>query len=259
MATPTASQTRNRSFVGRGTLYLRRKGSNEGFAELGNADSVQFTINENKITQPNYKQPGGGNIASQSSITDVTAAVNALSVQPNTLAVALRSLVNTTVGAPQTSEPHAAHKNAIVPLKFTPDPAETITVTDVGAATTYVEGTDYEVRPGGIFILETGSIADAADLETPNIEVTYTSITTFDIEGITESAVDYEIFFDGFNEADNGKSVTVKCHKVTFSPASALDLITEEFGALPLSFEVLADPTITGAGESKYMQVKMAE
>lgn len=259
MATATANQTRNRSFSGRGQMYIREKGSNAGLEAVGNADSIQFAIAENKITQRDFRNPGGGNVASQSSITDVTATVNALSVQPNTLAVALRSLVNTTPGAAQADEAHTAYKNGLVNLDFIPDTTETITVTGTGGTPSYTEGTDYEVRGAGIFILEDGSITDAVDTETTNIEVTYTSVTSFDIEGITRSAVDYEVFFDGFNEADSGKAVTVKCHKVQFSPASALDLITEEFGALPLNFEVLSDDTVTGTGESKYMQVKMAQ
>lgn len=257
--TSPSKVTRNRSFSGRGQCYIREKGAVAGFETMGNADSVTFAIGENKITQRDYRNPGGGNVASQSSITDVTCNINALSVQPNTLAIALRSLVNTTAGAAQASEPHTAFKNGLVPLDFIPDTAESITVTDVGAATTYVEGTDYEVRGSGIFILESGSIPDATDLDTDNIEVSYTSITSYDIEGITESAIEYEFYFDGFNEADNGKPVTMQCHKVQFSPSQALDLITEEFGALPLVFEALADENVTGAGESKYFKVRLAE
>lgn len=255
----SAKVTRNRSFSGRGTCYIREKGVATGFEAMGNADAVTFAIGENKITQRDYQTPGGGNIASQSSITDVTCNINALSVQPNTLAIALRSLVNTTAGAAQASEGHVAFKNSLVPLDFIPDTDETITVSAIGGGTVYVEGTDYEVRGSGIFILEDGSITDATDLDTDNIEVSYTSITSYDIEGITESAVEYEFYFDGFNEADNGKPVTMQCHKVQFSPSQALDLITEEFGALPLVFEVLSDSTVTGAGESKFFKVRLAE
>lgn len=258
MATATAKETRNRSFIGRGTIYAREKGANVGFEEIGNSDQLQFAIAENKINQINYQQKGGGNMASASSITDVTGTINGLSIQPNTLAIALRSIVNVVAGAAQSSEAHAAYKNGLVLLDEIPDIDETITVTDVGASTTYTEGTDYEVRPGGIFIIESGTIPDSV-AGADNLEVTYTSVDTFNIEGITRSSVDYELLFDGFNEADNGKSVQVLCHKVSFSPSQALDLISEEYAALPMNFEVLSDQNVVGTGESKYFKVKMTQ
>lgn len=256
--TATAKETRNRSFIGGGTVYIREKGKNTGLEEIGNCDALQFAIAENKITQRNYKQKGGGNIASSSSITDVTGSINGLSMQPNALAIALRSIVNTTAGAAQADEAHAAYKNGIVRLDHIPDGESAVTVTATGGTPTYVEGTDYEVRPGGIFIIESGSIPDSV-AGANNIEVSYTSVTSYSIEGITKSAVDYELFFDGFNDADNGKSVQVMCHKVSFSPSQALDMISEEYGQLPMNFELLADETITSSSESKYFQVKMAE
>lgn len=256
--TATAKETRNRSFIGGGTVYIREKGKDTGFEEIGNSDTLQFAIAENKITQRNFKQKGGGNIASASSVTDVTGSLNGLSMQPNALAIALRSLVTTTAGAAQSSEAHPAYKNSLVRLKHIPDLDQTITVTGTGGTPTYVEGTDYEVRPGGIFIIEAGSIPSTT-ASANNLEVSYTSITSFSIQGVTRSAVDYELYFDGFNDADNGKSVQVMCHKVTFSPSQALDLISEEYGQLPMSFELLADETVVGAGESKYFEVKMAE
>ena len=89
-------------------------------------------------------------------------------------------------------------------------------------------------------------------------KVTYTSQDAFTIEGITRSAVDYELFFSGFNDADNGKPVTVKCHKIKFSPSQALELISADFGALPLTAEVLADDSIIATDLSKYLVVNMA-
>lgn len=246
--------TRNRSFRGGGGMYLRERGTSTGFFAVGNADNLSLAIGEEKQTQRNFQQPGGGNIASDSSITDVTASINVLSINPRIAALALRGLVTTTAGVAISAESHIAYQDMFVPFNFLPDFGQTLTVTNVGATTTYVAGTDYLVRNNGIFIESTSSIADGTE-----ILVTYTSKDEYGIESITKSAVDYEMFFDGFNEADSGKAVTVKCHRISFSPTQALSLITEDFGALPMDFEVLADDGFDGSTESQYFVVKMEQ
>lgn len=243
--------TRNRSFILGGSMYLREKGAAAGMLNVGNASDLSLAINEDKKTQRNFQQAGGGNIASISAITDVTASVTVLSFQPSTLAVALRSLVNTVAATSIVSEAQTAYLEGFIELDAVPD-LTTIVVNDVGAVTTYVEGTDYEVKTDGIIILEGSNIPDGDP-----IEVTYDSLESYTIEGITLSSVEYEVYFSGFNDADNGKAVGVKFHKVKFSPASALALISEDFGELPMEFEVLADTTKNGTSDSQYFNVKM--
>lgn len=250
----TSPKTRNRSFRGGGAMYLRQLGTVTGFFQVGNADTLQFAIAEEKQTQRNYMQPGGGNIASDSAITDVTASINVLSVNPRIAAVALRALITTTASAIISAESHLAYLDMFIPFKFLPDFDETLTVTNAGAVTTYVAGTDYLIRNNGIFIEPDGSIVDGAELL-----ISYTSKDQFGVESITQSAVEYEMFFDGFNEADSGKAVTVKCHRIAFSPTQALSLITEDFGALPMDFEVLADSAKDGTSESQYFTVAMEQ
>lgn len=248
--------SRNRSFRGGGAMYIRERGASPatGFFLVGNADTLQFAINEERQTQRNFTQPGGGNIASQSSITDVTATINVLSINPNIAAVALRGLVSTTAAAAITDESHTAYTDMLVPFDNLPDTDMTITVTDSTGSTTYTAGTDYLLRNNGIFICDAGSITNASD-----ILVDYQSLARYDIESITRSAVEYEMFFDGFNEADEGKKVTVTCHRISFSPTQALSLITEDFGALPMEFEVLADTSKDGSTESQYFVVALEQ
>ena len=251
----TSNQTRNRSFRGGGAMYLREKGaSGVGYFQVGNADTLQFAIAEEKQTQRNFTQKGGGNIASDSAISDVTASINVLSVNPRIAAVALRALVTTTATASISAEPHTAYLDMFIPFDFLPDFDQTLTVTNVGASTTYIAGTDFLIRNNGIFINPDSSMTDALA-----ILVTYSSKDEYGIETITKSAVEYEMYFDGFNEADEGKSVAVKCHRISFSPTQALSLITEDFGALPMEFEVLADDSKDGTTESQYFVVQMEQ
>lgn len=250
---------RNRSFIGGGKIYIQELGATQKPAyPFGNADSFSFAIGEDKKTQRNFQTPGGGNIASQSAITDVTATINALSFQPATLATALRSLVKSVASAAVAAEPVKVFKEGFVKLAKIPDITETFTVTGSGGTPTYVNNVDYVVERGGIFIPE-GSAITSTDVTNAgvNVLVTYTSLDTFKIEAITQSSVEYRLIFNGFNDADNGKPTVVVCHKIKFSPTQALDLISEDFGALPITFEVLADDSITAADESKYFSVEM--
>ncbi|AUS02264.1 major tail protein [Vibrio phage 2.096.O._10N.286.48.B5] len=255
-----ASLTRNRSFQGGGRIWIREKGSlvNPQMYSFGNADSFSFAINEDKKTQRNFMQKGGGNIASQSSITDVTASINALSFQPRTLALALRSLVATIDGTSVTGETHTVYADALEPIKFIPDLDMPIIVTDETGTTTFDVDTDYVVENGGIYIPEGSAItANDTDNDGVVIQIDYDSQTSYVIQAITQSSVEYELFFDGFNDADNGKPTTVTCYSIKFSPAQALEFISEDFGSLPMTFEVLADDTITALGESKYFKINM--
>ena len=247
-----SNETRNRSFIGGGKIYFKEVGAAAAMLEVGNADNFTFAIAEDKKTQRNFTQKGGGNIASSSAITDVTATINALSFQPSTLAIALRSLVNTVVAGAVADEAQIGYVGGFLRLAKLPDITQTITVTGTGGTPVFVLDTDFTVGNGGIVITEGGAITDALVLE-----VTYTAVESYSIQGVTRAAVEYEILFDGFNDADDGKTVLVQCHKVKFSPSSALDLISEDYGSLPLTFEVLADTTKNGTSESQYFEMVM--
>lgn len=256
------SQYRNRSFIGGGRIMIRQRSDNPAvnypLYPFGNADSFSFAIGEDKKTQRNFQQPGGGNIASQSAITDVTATVNALSLQPNVLAVALRSLVTVVAGGAVAAEDVRVFKGGYSQMAKVPDTAQTITVTNVDETTTYVLGTDYTIQGTSILIPENSTITTSDSTNAGvMVKVTYTSLETYEINAITQAAIEYELVFDGFNDADNGKPTIVNCYRVKFSPTQALDLISEDFAALPVTFEILADDSIVGAGESKYFKVKM--
>ena len=247
--------TRNRSFNGKGAMYIRERGAvNAAFYRVGNSDNLSFAINEERQTQRNFETRGGGNAAFQSSITDVTATINVLSVNPRIAAVALRALIATTTAVAITGEAQVGQPDSFLPFARQPDTDMTITITSNSGGTTHVVDTDYQIRNNGIFILETGNITAGLDLA-----ITYTAKASYKIESLTRSSVEYEFYFDGFNEADNGKSVTVQCHRIQFSPTQALSLITEDFGALPMEFEVLSDDSKNGTTESQYFVVEMEQ
>ncbi len=249
------SITRNRSFIGKGSIYVREKGAGDaGLLPLGNCSELSLAINEEKQEQQDYENAGGGVLQTVSRINSVSASVSALSLSPNNVALALRGLVNVHTGAAQTDEAHTGYKGAFINLNHLPDWSKAFTVTGTAGTPTFVEGTDYQKKNAGIVILADGAITDGLALE-----IDYHSLNGYDIEGLASAGKEYEVVFDGLNEADSGKPVKVEMHLVKFNPTQALALISDDFANLPMSFDVIKDATKTGTGESQFLKIQYTD
>lgn len=129
------------------------------------------------------------------------------------------------------------------------------TVTDgtavytVAGKTTPVAGTDYELRGGGLFVFNTL----AGEVWT----VGYTKAATDVINALTTPGKEYELFFDGLNEARSGKTTTVNAYRVRLGAAQDFALIGDDYAGLELTGKVLKDTTKTGAGISQYFAAKI--
>ena len=128
-----------------------------------------------------------------------------------------------------------------------------VTWKDMGS-TTLVENTHWQRTRSGIEALAAGTQFDAYGT---NLEVDYTKNPQFLIQALTDAGTEWELVFDGLNEVDSGNPVVGKNYRVKFSPTDGLDLLGDEFGELKLTFSVLKDETIVGAGLSQYMQFAM--
>jgi len=244
-----------RSYMGKGSIYLRERGATTGLLPIGNASALTLTLNEDKKEQKDYEEAGGAVTSSVSRISSVTGALTALDFNKGNLEKALRGLVTAHTGAAQSNEAQTANLGAFVKFDNLPDLTQTITVTNVGATVTYTVDLDYEIKNGGIRILDTPTVIT----DGLAIEVNYTSVTSTIIEGLTVSGKQYELVFDGLNEADSGKSSLVTLHKTNFNPAAALDLIGDEFGELAMTFDVLKDTAIVGATLSKFFNMVLQD
>ena len=245
----------SKDYVGKGTIYVEEVGSTTGLLPLGNCSGLSLAFNEDKKEQKDYQGAGGAVVNTVSRIDSVVASITALDVlNPENLALALRGLVNTVAGGAVASEAHTAQLGAINPLVQLPDMSQTVTVTGSGATPTYTQGTDYTLANGGIVVIDGGTIT--AGLA---IEVSYTGLASYNVEGINQSGKEYKVYFDGLNEADSGKPVMVTCHRVKFSPTTALELIGDEFANLPFTFDILKDSSIVGVGESQFIKLQTAQ
>lgn len=121
-------------------------------------------------------------------------------------------------------------------------------------ATALTEGDDYEIRPGGVLILETADLADGAI-----IGVSYTKQAVDVVEAITDAGKEYEMIFDGLNEARSGKRTRVRVHRVKVGAATDLGLIGDEYAALEVTGKILKDASKTGAGVSQYFKVDIEQ
>lgn len=249
--------TKNYSYIGKGTIYFRERGASAGLLPIGNCSALEMAAEEEKQTQQDFTQAGGGLANTVSQVSAVTLSMTMLDISAKNIALAMRGNHSAITSEEVTGEAHTAYLGALVPFEFQPDKDSTITVSvdPEGTSTEATAGVDYEITNSGIRVLEgTENIADGDE-----IAVTYTKTAASVVEALTESGKEFELVFDGLNEAQSGKAVTVKVHRIKLSPGEALSLLGNEFAELPVSGDVLSDSSVTGAGISRFFKVQMQE
>jgi hypothetical protein len=117
---------------------------------------------------------------------------------------------------------------------------------------TLVVDTDYTVSGSGILLDAAARITDGE-----TFQIDYTKAAGSVIEALTSSAQEYELVFEGLNEAQSGKAVSVQAYRVKIGAAKNLGLITDDFASLEMSGRVLKDATKTGSGISQYFKAKL--
>jgi len=241
------------SYLGSGKVYMRVAGAAEPLAELGNCSVLNFSVTENTIELRDFTNVGGGTYNEVRRVDSVEVSVTAHDLSSANLRKALFGTSTTTASGSVTDEAATAYAEGFIPTVSPIDKTQTVTVTDSGAVTTYVDGTDYEVRDGGIYILSGTNITEGE-----SILITYTGVAFDLVQALTQAAQEYEMVFEGLNEARSGKPVVVQAFRVKLGAAQNVSLIGEDYAALELTGNVLQDST-KGAGLSKYFTTKIAE
>ncbi len=240
---------RKKPLLASGKWYAKVAGSTDAFEECGNFSKAELGIEEEVKKMQDYTQPGGGTYASVTRISNITLNMTWHDVNTTNLARVAFGTTDAVTGGTVTSAEYVAKKGGLIRLEH---PAPTsVSVKNDGATVTYTAGLDYEVRPGGIFILDTFTGSDGA-----TVEVTYTYAAYDVVEALKASSVTLEMMFEGVNEADQGKPILVDFWKVKIGGAKALGLITDDFAALEVEGALEADTT-KGTDESAYYKVRM--
>lgn len=235
------------SYIGSGKVYMRNiNTAGAGLTEIGNVSALGISIDEEEKSLRDYRSPGGGTINEVRRIKGAGLTMTMANLSPENLAMALYGEKSAVTGASVTGEEVTARLDALVPLAHM-NPTS-VTVKNEAETTTYVAGTDYEVRTGGIYILSTGSIADDQALK-----VSYTYGAQDVVEAMTSSAQEFELFFEGLNEARSGKASIVRVWRARFGAAKNLALIGDDYANLELTGKALADTT-KPTGKSQYFQ-----
>jgi len=245
--------TTQNSYIGKGSVYLRKRGSATAKRlPVGNVTELNVAIEDETKELLDYQSAGGGTLDKISRIKGVTASAKTSNLDAANLALALRGTAVAAAGAPVVDELHADIQLGTLVLTNRLIDTAVAVVVKVGAAT--IPATDYEVRRSGVWIKEDAGTLLAMD----DILVSYTAVADTLLQGLVASGDEYELVFDGLNEARSGKATLVTAHRCTISPTKSLSLIGDEFAELELEFTLLADESITGLGLSKYMTVRMA-
>lgn len=244
----------NEYFKGKGTMYLRKKSGTDGLLPVGNCSEIALALTTSKQEMKDYELAGGATADTIETIDSVSASVTLLNLNPENIARVTAGITSDVTGGAVTAEAHTVSaQGSFTRFDKIPDTSDTITVTGPSGTPTYVDGTDYEVRNGGIVIIDGGSITAAS-----NIEVSYTAVNSRVVETLLEIGEEYEMYFDGLNEARSGKAVLLTGHRAKVNPTQGLPLISDDYASLQFTVDLLRDDTITGTTKSKYMKIESA-
>lgn len=235
------------SYIGSGRVYMEEVGGTTGLLDVGNVSELIITPTEDVKELLDYTAPGGGTYNEVRRVSSVEMSMTMREFSPENIARLLRGAVTNTSNSIVTDESHIARLGAFIPMDNVPDFIQA--VTDSSGATTYVEGTDYEVRPGGIYILPGGNITDG---QTILVDYSYPSYDT--VEALINAGKEYRVFFAGLNEARSGKETIIDMYRVRLGVAQQIPLIGDDFAAYQVSGKLLKDTTKSGAGISQYFK-----
>lgn len=233
------------SYLGVGKIYMRIAGASAALIEIGNASQLDLTPVSDQKELVDFTALGGGLQNSVQRVKSVDMSFIAHDLSPDNIARGLWGGVTPITTAAVTAEAVTARKGGLVRLA---NVASAVTAVKKGV-TTFVAGTDYEVRAGGIFIYTTGAIVEADALT-----VDYTKADADVVEAFVNSSKEYEIVFEGLNEARSGKAVITDIYRVRLSAAKKISLIGADYAALEITGKVLKDSTKVGTGISQYFK-----
>ena len=240
------------SYIGKGSVYLREKGTATPLRAVGNVSELTLRATEDKKELLDYQSAGGGQANSLRRISAVEITMAMRDFVAENIALAVFGSASAVAGSSVMNEAVVARLDGLTPLAHIGPTS--VTVTDVPGTTTYTAGSDYIVSPGGIFIPAGSTISDG-----DTIHVDYTWGAQREIEALVNAGKDWQLRFVGLNEAKSGKAIVVDIHRARFGPIQEYGLIGDDYATMALSGDALKDTDISGAGISQYFLVTQVE
>lgn len=230
----------DRYYRGQGKIYVAERsiaGTPQGFRFLGNCPILRTRSQTDRIE---HKESYTGRTLTDLVIEtgqQVMLTTQLEDFNKDNLALALYGVASNQATLTVTSESLVGYLGRSTPLRHINLSAFT-SLTNAGATTTYVNGTDYTVdlKTGLISVSATGSITDAQELRANYATAGYERMAAF-------SAPNRNIWvrFEGLNTAEGDNPVVLDFYKVRLQPAQNIDWIGNELSSLELEGEVLYD------------------
>jgi len=246
----------DKSFIGKGRVFIGPYAQNGANRPIGNCSKLELAIEQETKDLLDYTQAGGGKANSLTRITAVRANMTLHDIDGNNLAMAIYGSNTAQTGVTAITDESIVnvYKGTTGGFAKTArliNTAQTVVV-KVAPSTVKTAGTDYVVRPTGIEIPSGSTIADLDDLL-----VSYTPVAEDQVEALVNSGTEFKLFFDGLNEAQSSKPVSVILHRVKFTPTSGLGFIGDDFLGMEISAEVLSDSAQSTG--STYFDIRISQ
>lgn len=240
--------TKDESYLGVGKVWARRYGSTEAMRHVGNVSKLSIKQKLKTIDIKDYTKPGGGTRNKIERIDSVTVAMTWLEFMTENLVLACGGTSTNVPSATVATEPITFVKGGLIRLAH---PITSVTEVKTGS-TSFTEGTDYMVSPGGLFIPEDSTVAAGPGT------VTYEHPTYDQVEAATKMSTELEMFFEGLNEADSDTPVLAELWRVHMPPVDELALLTGSDNPAEMSFssDLLRDASKTAANASQFYRVR---
>ncbi len=129
----------------------------------------------------------------------------------------------------------------------------TATLTNMGKVA-LVADTDYTFENGGISLAAAAAFTDGETLR-----IDYTKVGQDVVQALLNSGKEWELFFDGLNEARSGKRTRVHAYRTRIGATQSMPLIGEDYAGLEVSGKVLKDTTKNGTSVSQYFKTDIEQ
>ncbi|MCB1710928.1 MAG: hypothetical protein KDH96_00120 [Candidatus Riesia sp.] len=234
-------------YIGNGLVYIQRlpdfcpttvTPNPYPLLPVGNVTELNLSFETTEETVPNTTNGSFGNYCSLTRIDQVNLQMNMTCFKTKNMELALAGQATEVTAGSVVDEVHIVQQECeFVITDHMIDQTGTITVTGTGGAPVYTVGTDYIVRPDGIYIPEGSAIATVPGTD---IEISYDYIDYEDISIASTGFSDYLVHVSGINAATN-TYFSETFYRVKFGPGDTIALINTTFGSLNVTGELLPD------------------
>ncbi|QMV62786.1 hypothetical protein VUJ49_22720 [Pseudomonas berkeleyensis] len=236
-------------FKGIGIVHARRRSvPGSGFRDLGDVETLKLAHRNNQQVWKQHRIPGGGNLATLDTPDGVSLDVQMQEWTDENMAMTLQGKVVDVESETVTGEEIVLAPGMLSPTEFPGAGSVVITKTE---GSTPIPLSAVRISPAGITVPAGSTVITVPTPAT----IAYVSKAAKRIEPLVEAGEEYELLFDGLNEAEGNRPCIVRVYRWKAPPAEELALIdAENPGKLLAKGEVLADPSVP-PGQSPFYSI----